>query len=263
MPRRESLLGCGHYGCVFGTAYSNVVFKITTDINEAMLTAYLTNLKHQPEGIVKYLSIYELPVTHRKRPVYILWREEAFNVGKTPDNYMISDNMKRTYDGQIAREFTNRMFSFQAAAGEARRILRNAKDQTKTLKDSSRYDAWARENYSSDEYATNNIFSLDRDNGKLVERTLRIFNGPRRLSLALNICRFQAEMIANTEFGYEVGKALETLLEDGILLADVHMGNIGSVHREDNFGLVVITDPGHAVDLAGNLTVKPPMLSGF
>ena len=57
--------------------------------------------------------------------------------------------------------------------------------------------------------------------------------------------------MANEPFGYEVGTALHDLLVDGeILLADVHLGNIGKVTRPDyGDGLVVITDPGHAVFL--------------
>jgi hypothetical protein len=47
-----------------------------------------------------------------------------------------------------------------------------------------------------------------------------------------------------------VGMAMDFYLDEGIVLADVHLNNIGKVQEEDYDGLVTaITDPGHAVFL--------------
>jgi len=264
MPKKNdsgqfNIYGCGHYGCVFATGYSNVVFKITTDDNEARLSKYLSSLKNQPEGIVRYLGVYELPIVYMKRKVYVLWREEAFSVGNTPSYDLLSDSSSRTYDGRVARMFYGRMNSFQAAAGEVRRILRSVKDSAKTLSYSHRYDRWARENYAADEYATNDLYALDKENNSRVQLALALYKGPQRLALALQICRFQSEMIANEPLGTYVGQAMFDLLEEGVLLADVHMGNIGEARRDGDV-YMVITDPGHAVDLGGKLNVMPQVI---
>jgi hypothetical protein len=56
------------------------------------------------------------------------------------------------------------------------------------------------------------------------------------------------EMAADADELMWVGLALLGYLDAGVLVADVHEGNVGHVQR-DGRDLVVITDPGHAAVL--------------
>ena len=71
-----------------------------------------------------------------------------------------------------------------------------------------------------------------------------------------------AMVMANTHAGYLVGEAFAYYLEEGLLLADVHFGNIGEAMPEDHAACeLVITDPGHMVPLKDRwLSVSVPKL---
>lgn len=256
--RLRSELGCGHYGCVFATDAPNVVYKVTSDVSEAQFAALMVNMRSQPEGVVNYLSIYRLPVMYRKRPVFVLWREEAFRVGATPSSSELS---ARDYDGQTAREFRDRLYSFQTAARDVRELLKRATSPSKTLNDAKRYESWASE-YASDEEVTTKFGSYYPADSDRTGRFLRRYKGAQRLAAALMVCEFEAQMMGNEPYAYHVGQALEQFLERGVLLADVHMGNIGRVRREGDDGgdFVVITDPGHMIDLTGENAATPRLL---
>lgn len=83
--------------------------------------------------------------------------------------------------------------------------------------------------------------------------------GPEKAGYLLEVCRFMVEMMANEPGATEVGKVLLNLLEDhGILLADVHTGNIGMYQPEDYPKPIrVITDPGHAMFLKDTARPNP------
>ena len=80
------------------------------------------------------------------------------------------------------------------------------------------------------------------------------YSTTHRLAAALRICEICFELMEHTNYAPDVGSALGFYLDNGILLADVHMQNIGRVKRDEGYGLegrIVITDPGHAVFLPG------------
>ena len=72
--------------------------------------------------------------------------------------------------------------------------------------------------------------------------------GPLAFELRRILLEQLAMEMANTHAGSLIGEALGYYLEEGMLLADVHLGNIGEAVPEgyDCWDLV-ITDPGHMV----------------
>ena len=77
--------GCGHYGCVMPTATPGLVIKVTTDATEAAFVAAYLSMppRERPAGIVPYHRIIAIrSESHMKRPVFVLWRDEAQHVGK-------------------------------------------------------------------------------------------------------------------------------------------------------------------------------------
>jgi hypothetical protein len=69
------------------TATAEIVFKVTSDPLEAhfVASALLIASKNKsvgwPVGIVRYENIVQLEGSYRRRPVFGLWREEAYDVG--------------------------------------------------------------------------------------------------------------------------------------------------------------------------------------
>lgn len=82
-PKRRLVdaLGCGHYGCVFLTNTPGLVIKVSSDASEAEFIKAAVKLGEWPVGIVRYQAVLDLPGSHRGRPVFIIWREEAFDIG--------------------------------------------------------------------------------------------------------------------------------------------------------------------------------------
>lgn len=74
----------------------------------------------------------------------------------------------------------------------------------------------------------------------------------QRLAAALRLCRISLESMTGTAYGYTVAEALLHYLEHGMLLADVHLQNMGHVMR-DGVETLVITDPGHSVLMPARL----------
>lgn len=73
-------LGCGAYGCVLPTLDAGVVLKVTTDETEAEFAAYLSKDLIRP-FVTVYRTVMSIPAKHEGRRIYLLWREEANDVG--------------------------------------------------------------------------------------------------------------------------------------------------------------------------------------
>lgn len=247
-------LGCGHYGCVLRTSTLDVVLKITTDASEAAFVATVLGMANPPYGLVRYHAIVRLPGSYRNQNVYAIWREEAFDVGEVPSLELQS---RRDFDGASARMFVRRLMAFKVAAAEARKYLSAVKDPVDVLRASEGY---AREAYERAAVRFADDGSLGSSHyagsGEAMDAALRFSRwtrGPQRVAMCIALCRLQAEMMHSDPYGAEVGAALEGMLDDGILLADVHTNNLGRVFREGfgSDGMPVITDPGHAYYLRG------------
>jgi hypothetical protein len=240
-PKRRKVdsLGCGHYGCVFLTNTPGLVIKISSDPSEAEFVKAAVKIGEWPVGIVRYQAVLDLPGTHRNRGVFIIWREEAFDIGKVYDTGQ---------DWHAAREFSRYHTAYLNAARFVRGLSRKSAGRFKESafprqrQEAAAYEDWAWNNVIwEDGLASGSTFGFMR------------YRGAQRLAAALRICHICFELMENTNYAHEVGAALGFYLDQGILLADVHLGNIGRVERDDpNYGPQihnVITDPGHAVFL--------------
>ena len=105
--------------------------------------------------------------------------------------------------------------------------------------------------HRADRWAWETVQDAESDNG--YERVVHErWTLPQKLATCLRACQIQATMMANEPKGDLIGEALDFYLQKGLLLADVHVGNLGQVEREDFPRPVwAITDPGHAVPLDG------------
>jgi hypothetical protein len=73
--------GCGKFGCVFPTLSEDTVLKITTDRSEAEFAAGASSDLTMPI-VTEYRMVMSLAARYEGRPIYLLWREAAFNVGE-------------------------------------------------------------------------------------------------------------------------------------------------------------------------------------
>lgn len=219
--------GCGHYGCVAPTATPGIVFKITTDGSEASFVAHALKIGHFPEGIVRYTKIYKVAdASHRGRPVYMLWREEAYDIGQLGD-----------------QEALDRLHDFKIWAHDARERLRRAESPTKLLLEAKGLENWAYREVGLDdaEITIKHAAGRGRPSG---------LRGAYAVAWDLRACELVAEMMADEPGAYLIGQAFEFYMQEGILLADVHRNNVGKVAREDyDSKQWVITDPGHMMPL--------------
>lgn len=231
--------GCGHYGCVFPTSDPEVVCKLTSDPTEAFFVAAAMSIGTFPEGIVRYYGIYRIPgAQHRGRPLFVLWREEATKVGealRVPYWGGYALDPKEEYERRAKNTLRMSIESFKAVAGKVRDTLKRAADPFAMVEESKRYEdrAWR---YVSEAESAGRAIVLDN------------FKGAQKVALGLTrLERFAVEM-ENEYLADQIGGALKFYLDEGLLLADVHQGNIGLV--EGRVGSSpVITDPGHAVPL--------------
>jgi hypothetical protein len=253
-PRRRHVqdYGCGHYGCVSPTKAPEIVFKVTSDPLEAhfVASALLIASKDKsfgwPVGIVRYENIVQLDGSYRSRPVFGLWREEAYDVGALvhahrhqvgggPEWFRKLD----AYGKMAFEQFAVRLVRFKDWAGRFKMSTDRSANRAKLLEDVRRHERWARDAIELEE----------AENG--YERVVKShWSAPQKLASCLRACEINAELMANEPVGTEVGEALDFYMERGLLLADVHLNNIGRLLREDySSGVWGITDPGHAVPL--------------
>jgi hypothetical protein len=243
-PKRTSVreYGCGHYGCVMPTGVEGLVCKLTSDVSEAKFVAASLAMDEEVTGIVNYKKIFALRgQQHRGRPVFVLWRDEAWDVGflRNLPVYMMGPGgppshtqMAEKYNimpGQIRslREGEKYLDDFLTTARDVRDKLTNIFKKVSREEALEAADA-AFERYRYDDPA---------------ERNVKHYRGIERVGVGLARCAYLAEMMANTDVIYPVGSALEYYLDNGLLMADVHLGNIGL----DEERHLIITDPGHVI----------------
>jgi hypothetical protein len=230
---------CGHYGCVMPTNEPGIVCKITSDPSEAkFIAAYLTLPK--PEGgIVRYEKIFQLAdQEHKKRPLFVLWREEAYEVGVLQNLYAYGYSKHfdtDEYELRSMREGSKLLHKFLELAHMARETMIRAFKSTVDRQPTPEARAEA---YQRLLWQVWNAF----DNANQ-ETDPRHYKGVPRAGVALRQCYGLAMEMANTYMVDQIGSALGEYLDAGILLADVHLANIG----KNADGQLIITDPGHAV----------------
>jgi hypothetical protein len=240
--------GCGHYGCVMPTAVDGLVLKLTSDPTEAYLVAAMLQLVRRDEdwtGIVRYDAIYKVRnAFYRRRPIYAIWREEAFDVGFLTQVSALRRDADRTskhyYDTQALLELKKNLSDFGFFATKVREKLKRSKDPYGMVEESARFEQWAWNHTMAHHH------ELRR--GRLPD----IPGGEQGLALALSYCQAIVHEMENTYHNDTVGSALSFFFEHGLLLADVHQNNVGKVSRDwgaIHGDQIVITDPGHAIPL--------------
>lgn len=224
---KNSSLGQGEYGAVWTTEDSTVAFKLSTDASEAHFIQTAINLRKKgvadPAGIVDYRAVFRLPVKHQGWEVFAIWREQATHVG-LPCEIPESDKEMIAFATLLDKFYTATDLAFELAFKEQRE-----------------YD-------STDEY-----FDWIEER---VEIANEIIDGvkPRYDSvfskLLARCYRLAVQIEDSGAAGQDVGEALLTYFEQGILLCDIHSNNVGIVDRGKCREQFVVTDPGHSLILS-------------
>jgi hypothetical protein len=253
--------GTGHYGTVMPTNTPGVVCKVTSDPAEAIFVACALSLGRFPDGIVHYERIVAVEESHKRRPVFVLWRQEANDVGFLADlpgqrPWQRGDGERTSRGSQDwelreAREAAALIDNTRTAAGLARDALKRSPG---LYEKSKKLESWAYD------LAGEHVDLMDKEAPfrwdrlqvvKSVANAISRQRGPHRVALALRFFEMGAEMMEhNSPTLTYVGRALDFYLENGLLLADVHLNNIGKIvvgMDDDVEEHVAITDPGHAV----------------
>lgn len=226
--------GCGSYGCVYPTSDPAIVLKATTDPTEVAFVQIAQQLHGPngfPAGIVRYYRIDATTETYRGRLAYLIWRESAFDVGNISAAAMAHD--ADPYLRRTAMEAYKYMSMYMGYAKLVREAIQRSDDPLAFQVEAARYADWA----------WNDVNWEDGVN------RIKSFRGGRRFAAAEHAALGTAQMLGSTYLFNYVGEALEFYQDQGLMLADVHSGNIGRVIRPDYGDIVVITDPGHLVQL--------------
>jgi hypothetical protein len=179
---------------------------------------------------VRYDRIVELPETYRRRRTFAIWRQEADNVGKFLDR-SLHDRYFKKYDRSMVA-FVKLLDLFKSHASGIRLWVTSSKNPAKLLEQAGALSEWAWGMVA---------------NGRVL--TLA-YSSAHRVAYKRRQLEIIAEEMANTHAGYLIGQAFDFYLDEGILLADVHLGNVGEIRPPDHTSWELgITDPGHMVPL--------------
>lgn len=274
----EPELGCGHYGCVLATVGGGLVFKLSSDPSEAAFVAAALSLpaSHWPPGMIRYHDLFEIPgETHRRRKVYGIVRQEATQVGlqllPAPSwkeiRQSVPERWVQKYREDSIAEGVRWLMLFKECASRVKEYIGRQKGAgvLETLEKIRSHESLAIRWRAHEEPPEDRI-AQDRWFKKFDYKRPKPFRGAEQAAVDLQRCAEAAEMMSSSiHFVSSIGAALDYYLDQGMLLADVHLGNIGEAEVEwdtGDLGLdMVITDPGHMVPLTPKwLTVNVPKL---
>lgn len=247
--------GCGHYGCVMATSKPGIVCKATTDQSEAQLIQLAwerlgrekeDNGGSWPRGIVAYHQLVRIDETHRGRPVWVLWRDEAWDVGKV--HAAVHED---PYDRRSLNTGIDRLSQFRDYAGAVRKSV-TSKGQSAISPDAlAAYERHYRENDPVYDSVVEALIDPPRHNDRnpWVDWYKRFgWKGAKLVAANLMACEVILEQWTSEPGLYAVATALQAFMEAGLLLADVHSGNIGRMTADStSIQDWLITDPGHLV----------------
>ncbi len=241
--------GCGHFGCVLPTHADNVVLKITTDPSEAVFANLAARLgAKQPPGFVKYFAVVELkgvslPLRNEEekkrghRAAYLLWREEAYDIGFLE---------KSPYRGDRA---THKLLADILMAARPLRLM--LAEQRDILNSPAKYRKFLElvfENVklgAADPGLYSDVYDMDLGDEQLIAKDIL---GMRRT--------FERVRDTPGDRSQKLGEGcLQWLQEQQITFADIHGGNVG----KDEGGVTVVTDPGMALQI-GPKNYPPPKI---
>ena len=223
--------GCGVFGCVFPTTDPDVVFKVTSDESEASFILRVAGLRHvNLDGLVRYDAALPISGARNGHKLLAVWRQEAQMAGQLED---LAKKDKELH------HFVRRLEQIVWFALGVKETLEKHKEwERDVLRDVARWlpmtqDALRR-----------HIDTLVENKGKQIERwNTRERNDALEISMNMAAYAFCCDVMSKeSRLGELVGKTMYDLLRAGILLADVHPGNVGLVNSR-----WVITDPGRMV----------------
>jgi hypothetical protein len=224
---------------------------------------------------VKYYGIFAVEAKHRGRPVFVLWRESAENVGNVERvfcAYSLGLRAQEPNDEYLCRQyriFQNYLMSWQRICGLAREVYLKKRIQLSSegvvgdefwswidaqLQSLDLARVWEFGDQLWEKYREHpGTFGMHR---YLQDRLSRHLN---KFAILVHIAERIAQEMTNENVAYQVGRTFGEYLEAGILMADVHTGNLGFVAErpDDNDfapSMPVVTDPGHVLILKRELS---------
>lgn len=257
-PKGYREYGCGHYGCVMPTSTPGLVIKITTDQTEAAFVAAYLSMKPngRPVGIVPYHKLLAIRSESRlKRPVFVLWREEAQHLGVDGIRTWIGTHSRKDerdyYHNSLKKVMHclgNCLDAGRSVRGIAERASKRAKDRIITKPDGG----WevVREKTNLKAFMAEAVGLMDmawEGGGPHQGRNLAL-----RAAWFLSAFRQNADDLSSEVMGHYLGRGLGESFDAGLLLCDVHLNNIGMPTGKlaEEIGMTpIITDPGHAIAL--------------
>lgn len=219
--------GSGAYGTVLPSRRKGWVVKITSDPSEAKFAFVTGRMAKRPTGLVRYGKTFQLRGRHSGRPIYILWREEAYRVGEIVDD---------SPAGQLAAE---QLDAIRQNADFSFRLM-----YSPDLIEQNRAAILEAEKT----YANRTGYEAGGSPGALKRLSLNFASRVERAGYGIDAAWEIADQMSKGSVLPNVGRAIRDLIDRGIVLADVHLGNIGYVKRDGRF-IDAITDPGNSVFL--------------
>jgi len=255
--------GCGYYGCVMPTSDPTVVCKLTTDVTEAVFVAALLSIPRASRqkafvGMVRYHAIYELPREEVPLPpagrnpegrIFVLWRDSVDEVGVAEDDEQGDANPLRNYNEWAAKlhGYVERFAQPENSGGfdamlkyleMPKKMVEQLRVTFKETLDSMAQGSWQRQ-------IANRAYVA--------------------ITAAYIVKQIPAAIVSIEHPEYAgIRETLRYLYSVGLILGDLHSGNLGYVNRSGqphHLPELVITDPGHAIPFQSRWTkVKVPVL---
>lgn len=242
-------LGHGAHGAVYPTERPGVILKLTNDETEAHFYATAIALKRScdinPSGVVRCDAVRAVNLS-KKKPVFLIWREEVTRPSLP--------------EGRIYERFSRTLYSLLHVADAALNLANNVRKET----DDDIYWSWMKNQYESRSAFAPKFASeigeikdiLNFDMNKLDNKLVAIGSNMGIDLMAWLLCASESLALAleiDGSLSRYVGEAIKTYIQSGILLADVHANNVGTVERNENV-IWAIHDPGHALVLKQSLS---------
>ena len=225
--------GCGGYGCVLPVSPGKVM-KITTDASEAAFVGAASSRGDWPPGITPYYAVLAIPEEYEEKPVFLLWREEAYNVGALAEGASRRDYYDEMLGYRTVEVFIDYLLEFRSIADSMHQQFRYKGHATRSQKEMVRLASEVQLLGAQAQLLPNREQNVDAEDARfLVEMTK-------------GLDKVAGEIAEAMTFGASVGFALQFYARRGLVLADVHLGNVGEIRDPDStegWDLAII-DPG-------------------
>jgi hypothetical protein len=227
-PLKFEEYGCGAYGCVSPTEEPGLVVKLTSDLSEATFVSWALSIDQPKAGMIRYHKILAVPgATYRGRPVFIIWRDEAYSTGTLSQ----WGGFRSQYDVELSL-LESTMLPAAREVGIAVRRWRSRMTPEAFLATLGQLWSAHRQEVAAPRHVQAVVKELQKVRGAI-------------------------ERLATTRFK-GIALALRHYLERGVILADVRGANLGKL-RGTYYepGDWAIIDPSLAIVLNPDVDVPP------